>query len=151
MVWGPGGAAVLVSQPAPGVVYVIGVRNFDGPFEDGPMCDFDRVIDAYGSIDLFMDMRIVERGSRKSREPWKEWTRRNRSRHRAYILVRSSLLHMAISVIAMASGSDTRCYSSEALFLADLAKKAPGIRALPTIPVWASAILETQRGARAEA
>lgn len=131
-------------------MYVIGVRNFDGPFEDGPMCDFDRELDAHGSLDLFMDMRYVERGSRKSREPWKEWARRNRARHRSHILVRSSLLHMAISVIAMASGTVMHSYSDEALFMAELGTKARGLRGLPEIPPWVSAILETRRSARAE-
>jgi hypothetical protein len=142
LIWGETGAAVVIVRLAPGALYVIGVRNFDGPFEDGPMLDFDREIEAHGSLDLFMDMRGVERGSRKSREPWKEWANRNRSRHRSYLFVRSTLLHMAISVIAMASGTVTTCYSDERTFLAELQRKAPGIRALPKIPTWALAILE---------
>lgn len=150
LVWGPSGAAVVIVRVASGVMYVIGVRNFDGPFEDGPMLDFDREIEQHGSLELFMDMRNVERGSRKSREPWKAWASRNSKRHRSHILVRSSLLHMAISVIAMASGTITQSYSDEALFLAELKRKAPVARQLPTVPAWATAILETHRGAPAQ-
>lgn len=129
-------------------MYVIGVRNFDGPFEDGPMCDFDREISRSGSLELFMDMRMVERGSRKSREPWKAWASENRTRQRSHILVRSSLLHMAISVIAMASGTVTQSYSDEALFFAELKTIAPGLRALPSLPGWATETLDPQRSAR---
>lgn len=150
LVWGPDGAAVVIVRVAPGVMYVIGVRNFDGPFEDGPMCDFDREIELHGSLELFMDMRSVERGSRKSREPWKAWASRNSKRHRSHILVRSSLLHMAISVSAMASGTITQSYSDEALFLAELRRKAPGAHQLPTVPAWVAEMLETCRsGAQA--
>lgn len=147
MIWGDTGAAVVIHRVTPGVLYVIGVRNFDGPFEDGPMLDFDREIEAHGSLELFMDMRNVERGSRKSREPWKEWANRNRKRHRSHVLVRSTLLHMAISVIAMASGTLTTCYSEEASFFAELRRKAPHVRALPNVPAWAVAILEAPRAA----
>jgi hypothetical protein len=141
LVWGPTGAAVYVQRVGPGVIYVIGIRNFDGPFEDGPMRDFDQEIEAHGSIALFMDVRNVERGSRKSREPWKEWATKNSKRHRSHILVRSSLLHMAISVIAMASGTVTTSYANEAAFLGELKRLVPGTRALPTLPAWVSETL----------
>ena len=147
LIWGNTGAAVVVHRVAPGVLYVIGVRHFDGPVEDGPMCDFDREIEAHGTLELFMDMRNVERGSRKSREPWKAWANRNHKRHRSHVLVRSTLLHMAISVIAMASGTLTTCYSEESTFLAELRRKAPAVRALPEVPDWATAILEAPRAA----
>jgi hypothetical protein len=136
LVWGPTGAAVVIFRLGPGLVYLIGIRNFDGPFEDGPMCDFDREIEAHGSLDLFLDVRNVERGSRKSRGPWKEWAAKNGKRHRSHLLVSSSLLHMAISVIAMASGTVTQSYADEAAFLTELKSKVPGLRALPTIPAW---------------
>src|SRR5215470_17468976 len=100
LIWEPSGG-VVISRPAPGVLYVIGVRNFEGPPEDGPMREFDREIQAHGSLELFMDVRLVERGSRKDREHWKGWASRNRLRHRSYILVRSTVLSMVISVIAM--------------------------------------------------
>jgi hypothetical protein len=141
VIWGPTGAAVVLQRLAPGVLYLIGVRNFDGPFEDGPMCDFDREIGAHGSLELFMDVRNVERGSRKSREPWKEWASRNSKRHRSHVLVNSSLLHMAISVIAMASRTVTTAYGNEATLLKVLQRYAPGVRALPTLPSWAPELL----------
>jgi hypothetical protein len=141
LIWGPSGAAFL-TRPGPGVLYVIGQGNFDGPFEDGPMLDFDREIDAHGSLDLFLDMRTVERGSRKSRDTWKAGARRNRARHESYVLVRSSVLHMAISVIAMVSGTVTQSFSDEGAFQLELARKAPRTRELPTLPPWASQILE---------
>src|SRR5688572_9794014 len=102
LIWGLTGA-VVVSRPAPGVLYVIGMRNFDGPFEDGPMCDFDREIAQQGSLELFLDVRSVERGSRKGREPWKQWATTNRYKVRSSLLVQSRILHMAVSVIAMVS------------------------------------------------
>lgn len=146
-VWGPSGAAVVIFRLAPGVLYLVGVDNFDGPFEDGPMCDFDREIAAHGSLSLFIDVRNVERGSRKSREPWKEWASKNRSRHRSYLLVRSSLLHMAISVIAMVAGSFTESFADETTFLAELKRKAPGVSALPTVPTWVHELLAGVRAA----
>ena len=146
-VWGPSGAAVVIFRLAPGVLYLIGVDNFDGPFEDGPMCDFDREIAAHGSLSMFIDVRSVQRGSRKSREPWKEWAIKNRARHRSYLLVRSSLLHMAISVIAMVAGSFTESFSDEASFLAELKRKAPKATALPTVPAWVDELLAECRAA----
>ena len=136
LVWGPTGAAVVIHRLAPGVIYLTGIRNFDGPFADGPMCDFDREIEAHGSLELFLDLRNVERGSRRSREPWKQWATKNGKRHRSHVLVRSSLLSMAISVIAMASGTVTQSYADEAAFLRELQRKLPGLRALPAIPAW---------------
>ena len=142
LIWGPSGA-VFITRPGPGVLYVIGRGNFDGPFEDGPMCDFDREIEAHGSLDLFLDMRVVDRGSRKSRDTWKTWASANRTRHKSYVLVRSSVLHMAISVIAMVSGTVTQSFSDERVFLAELTRKAPGTRALPELAAWASQIIES--------
>lgn len=144
LVWGPSGAALVLHRLAPGVLYLVGIRNFDGPFEDGPMCDFDREIQTHGSLELFLDVRNVERGSRQSREPWKAWAAKNRTRHRSHLLVRSSLLHMAISVIAMASGSITETYSNEAVFLGTLKQKVSGLHTLPIVPAWVSETLETQ-------
>ena len=107
------------------------------------MCDFDREIQAHGSLDLFLDMRVVDRGSRKSRDTWKAWAGVNRTRHKSYVLVRSSVLHMAISVIAMVSGTVTQSYSDERVFLTELARKAPRTNTLPTLPAWASQIIES--------
>ena len=135
LIWGLTGA-VVVSRLAPGVLYAIGLRNFDGPFEDGPMCDFDREIAQHGSLTLFLDVRGVERGSRKSRDPWKEWATKNRERVRSALLVQSRILHMAISVIAMVSGASTQSFSDEAAFLAELTRTVPRLRALPSVPAW---------------
>jgi hypothetical protein len=147
VIWGPTGAAVVLRRLAPGVIYLTGVRNFDGPFEDGPMCDFDQQLDTHGSLELFMDVRNTERGSRKSREPWKEWASKNSGRHRSHILVSSSILHMAISVIAMASKTVTTAYANEAAFLSALQRHAPGVQALPEIPPWVSDTLASANGA----
>jgi len=141
LISGATGAGVVLRRLAPGVIYVIGVRNFDGPFEDGPMSDFDRELDAHGSLELFMDVRNTERSSKKSRGPWKEWASRNRERHRSHILVSSSILHMAISVIAMASKTVTTAYASEAAFLQALKRHVPGVSALPGVPAWVSETL----------
>jgi hypothetical protein len=147
LIWGPTGAAIVLHRLAPGVIYLTGVRNFDGPFEDGPMCDFDRELESHGSLELFMDVRNVERGSRKSREPWKEWASRNSSRHRSHVLVSSSILHMAISVIAMASQTVTVSYRDEALFLRALQRCAPSVASLPAVPDWLPEIVQPQRSA----
>jgi hypothetical protein len=141
LIWGATGAAVVLRRMAPGVIHLIGVRNFDGPFEDGPMSDFDREIEKHGSLDLFMDVRNTQRSSSKSREPWKAWASKNHARHRSHVLVSSSILHMAISVIAMASKTVTTAYANEAAFLRALQYAVPGTAALPDIPPWASETL----------
>lgn len=135
LIWGLSGA-IVVSRLAPGVLYVIGVRNFDGPTDDGPMCDFDRELAQQGSLSLFLDVRNVERGSRRSRDAWKEWSTRNRDRVTSTLLVQSRLLHMAISVIAMVSSASTQSFHDESAFLAELTRKVPRIRTLPTVPAW---------------
>jgi hypothetical protein len=132
---------MVVSRPAPGVLYLIGLRNFDGPFEDGPMCDFDREIAQQGSLELFLDVRNVERGSRKSREAWKQWSTKHRNQVRSHLLVQSRILHMAVSVIAMVSGAATQSFAEEAGFLAELKRKVPTVRALPTVPAWVPGLL----------
>lgn len=147
LIWGANGAGIVLHRLAPGVLYLIGVRNFDGPFEDGPMCDFDRELETHGSLELFMDVRNVERGSRKSREPWKEWATRNSSRHRSHVLVSSSVLHMAISVIAMASKTLTASYRDEAVFLRELKRRVPDLSALPSVPNWVPEVISPERAA----
>jgi hypothetical protein len=147
LTWGPNGA-VFVTRLAPGVLYTVGIGNFDGPFEDGPMCDFDREIAAHGSVDMFMDLRNVERGSRKSRDPWKEWATKNRTRVRSHLLVRSSILRMAISVISMVSGAISLSYDDDKAFLRELTRKVPGVRNLPAVPGWALALLDKGVAAR---
>lgn len=146
LIWGLTGA-IVVSRPAPGVLYLTGLRNFDGPFEDGPMRDFDREIAQHGSLTLFLDVRNVEQGSRKSRQAWKEWSTQNRDRVRSNLLVRSRILHMAVSVIAMVSGASAQSFNDEAAFLAELTRQVPKIRALPTVPAWVpGALSEPQSG-----
>ena len=146
LIWGLTGA-IVISRPGPGVLYLIGLRNFDGPFEDGPMRDFDREIAQHGSLALFLDVRSVEHGSRKSRQAWKEWSTQNRDRVRSNLLVQSRILHMAVSVIAMVSGASTQSFNEEAGFLAELTRKVPTMRALPTVPAWVPSVLsDTQSG-----
>jgi hypothetical protein len=135
LIWWLSGA-IVVSRLAPGVLYLTGLRNFDGPFEDGPMCDFDRELAQQGSLELFIDVRNVERGSRKSRDAWKEWSTRNRERVSSTLLVRSRILHMAVSVVAMVSAASTQSFHDEARFLAELTRKVPKVRALPAVPAW---------------
>jgi hypothetical protein len=151
LIWGPTGAGIVLHRLAPGVVYLTGIRNFDGPFEDGPMSDFDREIATHGSVELFFDIRQVERGSRKSREPWKEWATRNGKRHRSHLLVRSSLLHMAISVITLASGTVANSYVDEGLFLDALKQRVAGVRGLPAVPAWVTEILDTENAGQPRA
>ena len=141
LIWGPNGG-VYVVRLAPGLLYTLGIGNFDGPFEDGPMCDFDREIAAHGSLELFMDLRNVDRGSRKTRDPWKDWATKNRSRISSHLLVRSSILRMAISVIAMVSGAISLSYDDDKAFLRELGRRVPGLRVLPTPPGWAAALLD---------
>ena len=143
LIWGPNGA-VYVVRLAPGLLYTLGIGNFDGPFEDGPMGDFDREMAAHGSLELFMDLRNVERGSRRSRDPWKDWATRNRTRMRSHLLVRSSILRMAISVIAMVSGATSLSYDDDKAFLRELGRRVPSVRSLPTAPSWASALLDAR-------
>ena len=143
LIWGPNGG-VYVVRLAPGLLYALGIGNFDGPFEDGPMCDFDREIAAHGSLELFMDLRNVDRGSRATRDPWKEWAAKNRTRISSHLLVRSSILRMAISVIAMVSGAISLSYDDDKAFLRELGRRAPGVRTLPTTPAWAAALLDAR-------
>ena len=50
---------------------------------------------------------------------------------------------MAISVIAMVSGTVTQSFRDERVFLAELEREAPRMRTLPALPVWASQIIES--------
>jgi hypothetical protein len=49
---------------------------------------------------------------------------------------------MAISVIAMASGTFASSYADEAAFLRELKTKVTGLGALPQVPAWVAEVLE---------
>lgn len=131
---GPGGRAV-VQRLAPGVLLMTALGDFAVPLEDGLMRDFDREIEEHGSLVLclnLLDRKAISAGSRK---PWTDWATKNRGKIRVHVLMRSKLVGMAISVMAMlAGGIPVTTYSEVAEFEEAIARLVPGLRRLPPLP-----------------
>lgn len=108
----------------------------DGHVEDAMLVEFDRELERAGSFALYADLRESRRMPAASREKIAKWTRRHQSRLLpSHVLVRSSLIEMALSIITMLVGSGLfKVHTNPETFLALVRKVAPKLSELPRIP-----------------
>lgn len=131
---GADGCTVL-QRLASGVILFTAVGAFETTALDSPMKEFDRELEAAGSLTLFLNLTERRGVAHSSRQVWSDWGRRHRDRIRAHVLVRSKLVDMALSVMAMlAGGVRLKSYSDVRAFEAAIAQEVPGFRRLPDLP-----------------
>lgn len=140
IVYGGAAGRGVVQRLAPGVLLFTALGDFDVPLAEGPMADFDREIEEHGSLVLCLNLLERKAIASGSRKPWTEWAAKHRGKIHAHLLMRSKLVGMAISVMAMlAGGIPLTCYSELADFEEAIARLVPGMRRLPPIPARARA------------
>jgi len=131
---GEAGCAVL-QRLARGVLLITAVGDFETPSASETMKDFENELEVGGKLVLFINLLERKSVASSSRQSWSEWARKHRDRLRSHVLVRSKLVDMAISVIAMlAGGVSVKSYSNVADFEAAIAREVPGFRRLPPLP-----------------
>lgn len=128
------GRAVL-QRLAPGVLLLTSIGEFQVSFTNGPMQDFDREIAEHGSLAMYLNLLERKAVASSSRKPWTEWAAKNRNKIRVHVLMKSKLVGMAITVMAMlAGGLQLTTYSDVAELERAIARDVPSFRRLPPLP-----------------
>ena len=131
---------IRVSVLSPGVVLVTARGEVKHPddvsAEAALLRELEAELERAGGLNLFADLRESERMPSTSRERISNWARRHEKRAlHSNVLVRSSLLEMAMSIVSMLVGTDrVVIHIRIAAFLAALQKAAPGLTELPRAP-----------------
>jgi hypothetical protein len=129
MRWSVGGnaASATLHQLGPGVVYI---QSSGGELVFIPeLADaLEAEITAHGRVVLFVNLLEATRLSGEARDRWSVWTKKHKQHSSAHCLVRSKLVDMALSLVAMFSASDLRSYSDIERFMAAMQQVAPNAR-----------------------
>lgn len=112
------------------------VDDQDANAETAMLEEFDRELERNGSLTVFADLRESARMPAASREKIARWARRHQSRLLlSHVLVRSSLIEMALSIITMLVGGGLfKVHTNSQTFLALVKSAAPKLRELPRPP-----------------
>ena len=97
--------------------------------------EFEIELERSGMLTVFADLRESTRMGGESREATATWMRKYQGRINAsHVLVRSKLMEMAMSIVAMLVGGGViKMYSRPQVFLDLLRQTAPKLVKLPTI------------------
>lgn len=131
---------VRVATLKPGVVLASArgeaVDRDDAGAETALLAEFDRELERAGSLTLFADLRQSARMPAASREKFAKWLRHHQARlHPSHVLVRSTLIEMAMSIIAMlVGGGSTKIHTNPQTFLTLLQQVKPQLLELPRVP-----------------
>ncbi|MEI9952406.1 MAG: hypothetical protein WDO74_26370 [Pseudomonadota bacterium] len=108
----------------------------DANVEAALLLEFDRELERAGSLTVFADLRESARMPAASREKIAHWARRQQARLLpSHVLVRSTLIEMALSIITMLVGGGLfKIHTSPQTFLALVKKVAPKLTGLPQVP-----------------
>jgi hypothetical protein len=129
-----------VAQLKPGFVLVTALGEAlterDVLAEQGLTAQLDLELERAGQLTVFADLRESPRMPAKSRAMIAAWMRRHQVRlNTSHILVRSKLMEMAMSVVAMlVGGGMIKVYSNADTFLSLVRKAAPKLTELPRAP-----------------
>jgi|GEM_PF-955436 len=124
----------------PGVVLTSGhgavVDAEDVSAEAALLAELERELEQAGTLTVFADLRNSPRLPAASREKIEQWARSHQARLLpSHVLVRSKILEMAVSIIAMLVGGGLiKIHSSPQKFLALLKQVAPTMTELPNVP-----------------
>lgn len=128
---------VLVLKP--GFLLMIAKGGANGPEDKAAeialLREFDIELERSGMLTMFVDLREATRMGGESSDIAVGWMRERQSRFNAsHVLVRSKLMEMAISIVAMlVGGGIIKVYSRPQVFLELLRQTAPKITKLPTL------------------
>ena len=108
----------------------------DAMAEAAMLEELDREFERAGSLTLFADLRQSARMPAASREKFARWARRHQSRLvLSHVLVRSTLIEMALSIITMLVGGGLfKVHTNPKKFLALVKAAAPKLQELPSVP-----------------
>lgn len=97
--------------------------------------ELDLELERSGMLTMFADLRETTRMGGESRDTTVAWMRQRQSRFNAsHVLVRSKLMEMAISIVAMLVGGGLiKVYSRPQTFLELLRHTDPKLTKLPTL------------------
>jgi len=130
---------VRIAALKPGFVLVTALgealTESDMRAEQGMIAELDRELERAGQLTVFADLRESRRMPAKSRDMLAAWVRRHQVRlNTSHVLVRSKIMEMAMSVVAMlVGGGMVKVYSNADVFLALVRKVAPTLTELPSI------------------
>jgi hypothetical protein len=112
------------------------VDSQDVSAEAAMLAELDAELERAGTLMLFADLRMSPRMPAESRERLARWVRRHQARLLpSHMLVRSKLLEMALSIIAMTvGGSLFKIHSDARAFLQLVRRVAPKLSELPRVP-----------------
>lgn len=112
------------------------VSEEDALAEVAMMTELDRELERAGTLTVFADLRDTSRMAAASRELAANWMRRHQARiNGSHVLVRSKIMEMAMSIVAMlVGGGMVKIYSKPDAFLALVRKVAPKMTELPSVP-----------------
>jgi hypothetical protein len=107
----------------------------DSAAERAMLREFDVELERSGMLTTFVDLREATRMGSESRDLIVAWRRQRQGRINAsHVLVRSKLIEMAVSIVAMLDGGGLiKTYSSPQVFLKLLRDTAPKVVQLPML------------------
>jgi hypothetical protein len=123
MQWSLGEFVTVMRVLSAGVVYCAsaGDQVFIPEFAQALAAE----IETHGHVVIFVNMLEAARLSGSARDSWAAWAKKHKQGTSAHFLVRSKLVDMGLSLIAMFSGADMRSYSDAERFLAAMREAAP--------------------------
>ena len=123
--WSVDGFVATLRILAPGVVYSSAVGSGDQVFIPELAAGMAEQITAHGRVLVFVNLLGSARLGGTARDRWAEWAKKHKQHSSAHFLVRSKLVEMGISLIALFSGADLRSYGDMDRFLAAMRQAAP--------------------------
>ena len=129
--WTAGSSTLTFRQLASGVVYIASAGASD-VFIPEIARALDDEIARNGRILVFANLLEATRIAGEARDGWSEWSKRTKGHTKGLCLVRSKFVEMALSLIAMLSGSEVKTCSDVAFFENAMRNQAPGAK-LPYI------------------
>jgi hypothetical protein len=123
--WSVGGFVTTMRILAPGVIYATAASSGEQVFIPEVTEVMEAEIAAHGHIIIFVNLLEAARFGGDARESWGAWAKKQKQHASAHFLVRSKLVDMGISLIAMFSGADLRSYSNIEPFVAAMQRAAP--------------------------
>jgi hypothetical protein len=124
----------VVTRLAPDCLLVTGFGYNSGECAPLVTAELARAIPEAGKLTTFVNLTAQTGQASVAREWWAAWARQHRPRLAAtHILVRSRMMDMAISVMAMIIGGGMiQSHTDPAEFAATIGVRVPGFRGLPT-------------------
>jgi hypothetical protein len=123
--WTTGQVVTSMRVLAPGVVYVASSGSGAQEFLPALAAALEAEAVRHGRITVFANLLDAPRMSTEARDQWAAWSKKLQPHVAGHCLVRSKLLEMALSLIAMFARSELRSYSELERFEAAIKAVAP--------------------------